>query len=105
MVKLAKPHEEKETFAYLLERTVAKCANCGAYKGSREWNEDCPRFPEQGDEGLPPEQILNAYCGGCGKQAFIKVKDYLLGDSGWYADQIADGYLNGLCGGSIYCTP
>lgn len=40
-------HEEKESFSYLLERHVLKCANCGAYKGSRQWLEVCPKAPQE----------------------------------------------------------
>lgn len=39
-------HLEKESFSYLLERCVVKCENCGAYKGSRQWNEECPKAPK-----------------------------------------------------------
>ena len=37
-------HEEKESFSYLLERSVIKCEKCGAYKGSRQWHEECPKY-------------------------------------------------------------
>lgn len=40
-------HEEKESFSYLLERCVIKCEKCGAYKGSRQWLEECPKQSPQ----------------------------------------------------------
>lgn len=66
-------------------------------------------FSEQGKDATPEvDATFSATCTGCGKHEYsISLRAYRNGDTGWYIeyDVYPDDDYEGLCGGSVYCTP